>query len=338
MIGYYVHHQGRGHLHRALAVAAQCEVPVTGLSSLGRPAAWRGAWIQLPRDDDGRATDDPTAHGRLHWAPVHHRGLGERMATIAGWLAEQQPALLVSDVSVEVTLLARLLGTPVVVAAMRGDRRDAAHQLGYDVADTLLAPWPAALPEPGWPDRWLAKTVWTGGFSRFDNRPRTGVPRPGTVLLMLGAGGHEITGRQVDAARRATPGWRWELLGQDGNWTADPWPQLTSAEVVVTHGGQNAVAECAAARRPAVIVPQPRPFGEQHATARALDRAGLAVAAPDGWPASERWPTLLSRAAAIDGQRWSRYAPGDGARRAARTLDALARNHRDRPVRTEGPA
>lgn len=38
MIGYYVHHHGSGHLHRARSLAAVLGRPVTGLSTLPRPA------------------------------------------------------------------------------------------------------------------------------------------------------------------------------------------------------------------------------------------------------------------------------------------------------------
>ena len=54
MIGYYIHHQGRGHLNRAMAIAAALDQPVTGLSSQPRPAAWVGDWVELARDDESR--------------------------------------------------------------------------------------------------------------------------------------------------------------------------------------------------------------------------------------------------------------------------------------------
>ena len=59
VIGYYVHHQGDGHLTRAAAIArALAGEPVTGLSSRPRPDGWPGEWVQLARDDDAaRATD-----------------------------------------------------------------------------------------------------------------------------------------------------------------------------------------------------------------------------------------------------------------------------------------
>ncbi|MCQ0025592.1 glycosyl transferase [Streptomyces somaliensis DSM 40738] len=336
MIGYYVHHQGMGHLHRARCVARRARTRLTGLSSLPRPADWDGEWIRLPSDTSaaGAGTDiaaaDPTAHGRLHWVPRHHAGLRSRMAAVADWIERTAPALLVSDVSVEVAVLARLMGVPVVVCAMRGDRSDAAHGLAYDLADALLAPWPAALPEPDWPQEWRAKTEHTGAFSRHDGRPRPDAgSRPGgsaagrDVLLMLGAGGSEVTATDLRTSTEATPGWNWTVLGGPGGWTDDPWPLLCRADVVVTHAGQNAVAECAAARVPTVVVPQSRPHGEQHATARALAAGGLA-AVRDRWPEPGDWPGLLDEAVRTGGQRWGLWAPGDGAERAARLLDRLA--------------
>ncbi|OKK21969.1 hypothetical protein AMK16_01610 [Streptomyces sp. CB00455] len=324
MIGYYVHHQGKGHLHRARCIAAHLTTPVTVLSSLTRPDSWDGPWIDLPLDTTARPTD-ATAGGRLHWAPVHHAGLRDRMGLIADWIRREAPALFVSDVSVEAATLARLMGTPVVVAAMRGDRRDAAHRLAYDLADALFAPWPRSAPEPGWPGHWRDKVHHTGAISRYDARQRPGRPPDGReVVVMLGGGGADVTGQDLADAAAATPDWKWTVLGGPGaGWTEDPWPVLCRARVVVTHAGQNAIAECAAARVPAVVIPQSRPHGEQHATARALRAAGLATVC-DTWPSARAWPGVLARAAAVDGERWGLWSSGDGALRAAHLLTGLA--------------
>ncbi|WP_030712538.1 glycosyltransferase [Streptomyces sp. NRRL F-2580] len=327
MIGYYVHHQGRGHLHRALAIAAHIRGPVTVLSSLLRPTSWTRPWIVLPADSVDAPTD-PTAGGRLHWVPLHHAGHRERMGIIAEWIRREEPRLFVSDVSVEAATLARLMGTPVVVAAMRGDRRDQAHRLAYDLADALLAPWPQSCPEPGWPPHWQAKTLHTGSISRYDGRPR---PAPGSrcdasgreVVVMLGGGGTDLSSAQLREAARATPGWTWTLLGGPGaDWIEDPWPVLCRADVVVTHAGQNAIAECAAARVPTIVIPQDRPHGEQHATGRALRRAELATVR-DAWPEPHEWPGLLTEAAARQ-DRWELWSLGDGAQQAACLLTGLA--------------
>jgi hypothetical protein len=326
MIGYYVHHQGRGHLHRAGCVARHTVQPVTGLSSLPRPADWRGPWVRLPLDTGGTPRD-VEAGGRLHWAPVGHDGYRSRMGMVAEWITRERPSLLVSDVSVEIAGLGRLMGVPVVVAAMRGERLDPAHVLAYDLALGLLAPWPAALPEPGWPGYWYAKTLHAGAFSRHDGRPRlTGALRSDgrrRVLVMLGAGGDDVDEARLAEARRSAPDWEWTVLGGSAGWSADPWPLLCAADVVVTHAGQNALAECAAARRPAVVIPQDRPFGEQRATGRALAEGGVALVRP-AWPAGPQWPGVLAEAVRLGGAGWARWSHGDGARRAASFLDRLA--------------
>ncbi len=325
MIGYYVHHHGLGHLQRATCIAQRLTVPITGLSSLPRPPGWPGEWITLPRDDTPETeTADVTAGGRLHWAPPHHPGLRDRMARIAEWIAGARPVTFVVDVSVEVTALTRLMGVPTVVAAMRGDRRDPGHLLAYDLAEGLLAPWPTHLPEPWWPRSWLAKTCHAGAFSRFDTRPRpASSPAGRRVALMLGAGGTDLDARRLVETERATPDWTWTVLGGFAGWHDDPWPVLCVSDVVITHAGQNAVAECAAARRPAVVIPQDRPFNEQHATARAVQKADLAVVRT-GWPEPYQWPGILEAASAQNGERWCRWSPGDGAHRAAAYITGVA--------------
>ncbi len=319
MIGWYVHAHGRGHLQRLQCVAAHLRTPVTALSSLPRPDDWDGEWVQLPDDLPTGTDTDPTAGGTLHWAPLHHAGLRDRSAAIATWIADARPALVVVDVSVEVAVLVRTMGVPVVVAAMRGDRADRAHSTAYDLADALLAPWPAELPEP-WPQRWLQKAWHVGGLSRLDDREPTSAPGGRRVAVLWGSGGSEVGLDDVAAAAAASPGWTWDDRGMRGTAT-DPWALLQDADVVVTHGGQNAVAEVAAARRPAVVVPQERPHDEQHATGRALHAGGLALVRPT-WPDPDEWPALLEAAAQHDVSLWSRWSSGRGASRAAALLDA----------------
>ncbi|RYJ01977.1 MAG: glycosyl transferase, partial [Actinomycetales bacterium] len=261
MIGYYVHHHGRGHLNRALSINAELG-PVVGLSSLPRPAQWIGPWIELPRDDDRDVLRNPTAGGALHWVPEQHRGLRERMHEVSSWISDIEPELMVVDVSVEVALLARLHGVPVVTSVLPGDRSDPPHELVHTAARAVIAPWPSSarsvLRAPATADGRL-ETV--GAFSRFDGRAVPERADPGRrVVLMLGAGGHALAPEVLDLAREQTSGWEWTVLGLGDTWADDPWESLCAADVVVTHSGQNAVAEVAAARRPAVVVPQDRPF------------------------------------------------------------------------------
>ena len=108
MIGYYVHHQGRGHLARASSICAHLRKPVTVLSSIAIPDHQHFDTVRLPRDDAAGTVSDPTANGTLHWAPLHDNGFRERMRVIAEWVAAVRPEVMVVDVSVEVAMLVRL--------------------------------------------------------------------------------------------------------------------------------------------------------------------------------------------------------------------------------------
>ncbi|WP_130014438.1 glycosyltransferase [Serinicoccus sediminis] len=367
MIGYYLHHQGSGHRRRATAVARRTRHPVTGLGSGPAPEGWPGAWVELARDDHPAVDPegaDVTARDVLHWAPLHHEGLLRRHRQLLAWLELARPELLVVDVSVEVSLLARLCGVPVVVGGMPGRRTDAVHALAYDVAEAILAPWPpGAHPRPDWPDRWRDKTWEVGGISALADAPAGGdVPAPGPwvdtdpglessrddaparepgatgggrVLVLWGAGGDPLRPEQLEEARAATPGWTWEVRGGGHPSSPDLLADLAEADVVVCHAGQGAVADVALARRPAVVLAQPRPFDEQTATAEALARLGLA-ATGHGWPAAGRWPELLSHARGLGGQGWSRWGE-DAAGVAAGHLDDLADSFAPAtPARTTG--
>ena len=179
MIGYYAHHRGSGHLSRAAALAHCLDEPVTLLctADASRPNDFADT-VELADDAPGGIKNvDPTAHGQLHWAPYHHRGLQRRMSQIARWVELARPRVVVVDVSVEVAHLIRLLGVPVVVVAMPGDRSDAAHQSGYRLADRIIAPWPRQIYNPSWLWPFVDRVRYVGSFSRFDQEPSPPTPR-----------------------------------------------------------------------------------------------------------------------------------------------------------------
>ncbi|MGA5462403.1 glycosyltransferase [Mycobacterium sp. NPDC050041] len=327
MIGYYVHHHGRGHLTRALAISRHLTDDVVFFSSAPRPAAIRPGddWVQLPSDvpPTGQAAVDATANGRLHWAPVGVDGLAERSAMLLDAIVELRPRRMVVDVSVEVTMLVRLAGVPVTVMAMPGDRTDQAHRLAYDVADRIVAPWSADVYRPAWLRRYDERTHYVGSISRFDGTPLRPGPRStaATGLLLAGAGGSEAPRDAAAELTRAAPGLRWVAAGGGADWVDDLWPLLSAAEVVITHAGQNAIADVAMAKACAVVIPEQRPFGEQHATAAALAEAGIAVSVPR-WPSADRWAALVERARHQDPRQWNRLRVEGAAARAAAAVVA----------------
>lgn len=250
------------------------------------------------------------------------------MRRIADWVAEARPDAFVVDVSVEVALFVRLLGIPVIVMALPGKRIDAPHLLVHRLADHIVAAWPKALWVPAWLRQYGHKTSYVGGISRFEGRrrPTTESGDAATALVLSGADG--AFGSELAPCWATDAGLRWTMLGGTGRWHADPWAQICGAAVVVTHAGQGCIADVAAAQRPAVVIPQPRPFDEQAATALVLRRHRLAIVAQD-WPDQRAWPALLAHARAGDTRRWQRWEVDGAARRAADAIEATARRCQD---------
>ncbi len=326
-VGWYAHHAGAGHVTRALAVACRTRHDVVVLSSAPRPAGWPAdRWVALP--DDAQALGaDPTAGGGLHWAPTGHPGFSSRMRAVAAWVERARPLALVVDVSVELALLGRLLGLPTVVTVMAGDRSDRPHRLAYDAASALVAAWPAsvgAAAVDGWRPEWDGRTRFVGGLSRLDGLVPT-APAPDRATgprTVLRLGGRDAGGWWA-ADPPAVDGWRWAPTpGRDPR---DVAAALAAADVVLLHAGQNALAEVAAARRPAVVVPDARPHGEQHALAEAVGRLGLAEVVDDPRrPGPGGWAERLDRAARRGGAGWAAWSDGHGTDRYAAVVDAVA--------------
>lgn len=255
------------------------------------------------------------------------------MARIAAWLQDARPELVVSDVSVEVTLLCRLLGVPVASVVQPGDRGDEVHRLGHGVSDLLVAfvPPEARPAVRGMTEEDHRRLLCLGSVSAHaasaaegtttsgaEARPTSAVPR--SVVVLCGRGGGGLDGDALARARDLTPEWEWTVLGARAEtWVPDPLPLLRRADVVVTHAGLGALADVALSRRPAVVLPQARPHDEQVSTAQVL--------AEDEWPAvverdpaTADWAGLLARAAAQDGAAWSRWHDGESAVRFAKVV------------------
>lgn len=339
MIGWYVHHHGWGHMTRMQAIRPHLGDEVTVFSSLPEPASLppETVWVQLPSDSDAvvgpdgvrreaHQLGDVTAGGTLHWAPLGHPGHQARLAAIAEWVAIHPTSAFVVDVSVEVTILARLLGLPTISVAQPGDRTDAPHRLGYDLADRILAPWaPGTIPATalvGREDR--VRSV--GAISRYDGRARTEADAEADDVRRV-----LFLGLALDPVRLAQTR---ELLSADG-WVVesagagsddridDVWPLLCRATVVVSAAGQNSIADLAAADARAVVIAQERPFDEQREMARVLAAHGLAqTVAADASPAEV---VDSIRRAADTAPRWDVWQVSGSAARAAGAIEELAR-------------
>lgn len=265
MIGIYVHHHGRGHLHRVLPViralrerGEDATVLVAGhVDHSTFPPSTQVVHLPTAGPNVGRE-DDMT--------------FAARRAAIA-WIDQVRPQAVWVDSSPAMSLAVRMTGTPMISTLAPGVREDEPHRLRCQAADGLIAAWP-----PGVHEMTVSKTAnrvtEIGGISRFERRERLPQDRRRPVVAHLngsGTGGDHRFWRAVRGTLRELGVSEWlEIGGPDGKWLEDPWPDLCSADVVVTSAGESSVADAACADVPLVVVPGHRPHGEQDTTADAL--------------------------------------------------------------------
>jgi hypothetical protein len=330
-IGYYVHHHGAGHLNRARIIRDAMSLPVTllgtGIESEG---------IALADDRLGASFDgqDQTANRpkTLHYAPLDHEGIRNRVGRITQWIADARPSLMIVDVSVEVAMLARLTSVPVLYVRLNGQRSDPAHLEAFRGAQALIAPFAQAMENPATPDWVRAKTYYAPGLS--SDGPVLGAQND-TVLVIIGKGGTSLMAEAIADAARSCPDRTWRVVGNlstpsdcprnlvFAGWTDNMAEEVAKASVVVGAAGDGVVSLVMAADRPFVCIPEQRPFGEQHATASGLQRMGAATVCP-AWPDAQEWPATLSAALALDPKGRRALNDPQAAKRLALWIEAQA--------------
>ena len=142
--------------------------------------------------------------------------------------------------------------------------------------------------------------------------------------MLSGTGGHTLEREDLELARKETPQWDWTVLDPElGSWVDAPFDALQDADVVITHAGQNALAEVAASRTPAVVVPQRRPHRQQEVTAEVLWHGGWPTVVIDAWP-RQGWAERLEHADLLDGEDWASWCDGHAAERFAEVVRSVA--------------
>ncbi|MFS0737435.1 glycosyltransferase [Sphingomonas sp. 1P06PA] len=330
-IGYFVHHQGRGHAERAAAIvnALPASRPVTLFCARDDifPVLPAHARIEvIPSLFEAPADAAPAlANARtpdpLHCAPLGWGSITHAIATIAAWFDQARPALFITDVSAELALLARIASVPCISVLQHGQRDDPGHAAAYQSAIGILAPYARALEQPGRPGWMAAKTHHAPGVgidaampSRGAARAVLGLPQDAEIVLVVaGGGGTGTPGTPLTLGARAEPDALWLSIGaverewhatMPGNlrhlgWVDCPELYIAAADRIVSSAGNTTVHMIAAAGRPWIVVPEWRYFDEQLWKARMLDQAGAAVML-DHWPAhAAAWAEAWARASTI---------------------------------------
>lgn len=313
-IGYFVHHQGRGHAERCAslvnALPDNTEVVIFCARDDIFPPLRDNVRVQkipsvFERTGLERAgLDGVTTPDTLHCAPLGWPGIRRAMAVMAGWFDTADPELMICDVSAEIAQLCRICSVPHVKVLQHGERSDPGHRAAYDGAIGLLAPFAAELAQPDWPASMLARTHFAGGLglrstkraapapNRAAARARLGIAAGERVALVLsGGGGNGWSSAPFGVAARSLADWRWITVGtmqadwhgteganlEHRGWVDTVADHIAAADLVVSSAGNTTCAEVLCIDRPWIVVPEWRYFDEQVEKARALARAGVAL-------------------------------------------------------------
>jgi len=306
-IGYYVHHHGAGHRHRAAAIRSKVKRAIVLLGTgVDEPD------VDLPDDRPASGRFDGideavTRPNALHYAPLDHEGVRLRVAKITNWIAKAEPSLLVVDVSVEVAMLARLTSVPTIYVRLGGERSDPAHLDAFRAATGILAPFHPAFEADTTPDWVREKTFYVPGIAAPPVRTEI---QPDRILVVFGQGGDPGEGQRIADAARACPQWHWRVIGpaiavrdppanlEMCGWVARPEREIARAAIVVGAAGDGLLGAVMAADKPFICIPEDRPFREQEGSGHGLKSLGAAIVLPE-WPAGLIWPRLIEDAIAL---------------------------------------
>lgn len=330
-VGFFVHHQGSGHARRCQAIIDgldNCDITIFSASREHfRDFGENVRFVLLPdmiaaptRVIDHDAQRTPAI---FHCVPLGVDEMRLTFGRMAQWIYQEDPHLLVIDVSAELALFSRILSVPAVKIRMHGDRDDAGHEAAYESCAGLLAPYHPAIEDPDFPPHLRAKTCYSGGLcttgeappSKEAARKALGIPPDVEMILSInGAGGKGASYASLTLGARARPAALWLTIGQlfkEGHetdfpnlrelgWVANGQDYIAAADIVIASGGDNTVTEIARLGRPFICIPEWRYFNEQQRKAEAFAAFGAAVAVPQ-WPGTlGEWTELLEKSYQLD--------------------------------------
>lgn len=293
MIGYYAHQHGSGHLNFARLFAKVFEDEICTFSSLKKPEALKGQFVQLPDENpDGTAfTDNQTpVPDYLHYSPVGQRSIQLRSTQILKEVVERNIKLMIVDVSVEIAALMRSSSIPYVYVKLPGHRSDSAHVQAFQGAVFVLAYYPEEFESKQTPEWLRKKTIYLG----FITDRKIGQPIAATseevnnILVISGGGGNERLLQAINILLERFASAEIKVIGmpdehfnnfriKNCGYVQNFQNLIEQADLVVANCGLNSVTEILQAKKAFVAIPEERPYEEQETTASHLYQHDLAI-------------------------------------------------------------
>lgn len=317
---YYVHHHGSGHIMRAIAIAKAFPVDSTitfmgsDLKRYAKQIPDHIACVHLPMDTGTTHENQSETQtvSFLHYAPLLVPGLLHRNLFMIDFFRENPTTLFIVDVSVEVTLLARLCGIPTVIIRQSGKRTDTAHRIAYESAELIIAPFSANL-DAAHDNPAVDKTCYAGGFSRYTGMKIDPLrSQKNDVAVFIGQGGSNIDLSLIQHIRnKINSDIKIHIIGElfdqvqlENTYYHGhvAWPEeiLSACDVVICNAGHNTVMELADLQKKMICIPAKRPFDEQIKKALYLEEVGCAIVVLEENIYTNDWELSLVRARRID--------------------------------------
>ena len=353
-ISFFVHHQGRGHAQRTMAIVR--ELPATQPVSVltADPSLFdgfeRGIEIVALPNMIGAPVPTPELYDQptpsvMHCVPLGLAAMRQTMRRILDHLDDRDTGLFVIDVSAELALLARIASVPAIKIRMHGNRGDAGHLAAYDACAGMLAPFDERLEQADYPDWARAKTFYSGGLctshehgnDRTAARRALGLPLDREIVVAItGGGGAGTPYAPLTVAARAAPETLFVTVGplhREGHetdfvnlvnhgWVSHTSDYIAAADIVLASAGDNTVHEVMRTGRAFICAPEWRYFDEQQRKAESLAAVGAAIHLRN-WPGDlDGWRTLLERARKLDIEHQRGLHSPEAAARAAGWLQS----------------
>lgn len=315
-IAFYVHHHGSGHYMRTVQVAQKLlkYKPIligSNLSNKTKELDQNISILQLPMDIptsvDIFYTEGTPVDG-LHYAPLNIKGISDRNAIITDFFAKSGPLILVVDVSVEISLLARLCGIPTVVMRQHGTRTDLAHIMAYQCAEFLIAPYGKNLDLSK--NDWIKeKTLFAGGFSRFGKfKNGNNSTLNHQIGIIIGKGGSSLNFQTILWIAAQCPSFTFHILGEFSDqkvkgslnlifhkYKENVQQIMETCALVIGNTGHNTVMEVATLNKCFIGIPEDRPFNEQLDKAKSIQHIDGYVTILPGEIMSTNWNVLINK-------------------------------------------
>jgi predicted glycosyltransferase len=188
---------------------------------------------------------------------------------------------------------------------MHGDRTDQSHQIIYNLADSLVALYDKSVAREPSLQPYMHKTSFTKMLRIKVSKPLKTIPKTVTVLTSSGSNG--VGASDIAYAAAQTPDWHWIIIGKLNTSSAaqelpancdfkgfvdDPDTYLSSASIIITSGGHNAIARTLSHEKPFIVAPESRPFDEQQSFATIIHDV-YGVPCITSWQETD-WPYLLN--------------------------------------------